>query len=273
MAEAELGTNQWIWDYQPYLHWEQQSSGIFWIQGKAGSGKSVLAKSIVKNIRQNAESNSNMPQYLSRTFSGSKVLFADWFYSRRGGLDGISHVSMLRSILFQFLARDPKLFKYYKKSYQGTSWTDWSTSLPIVFHELAQAGSHIPQMVSILDGVDETVGAEGQGDSGPNRKRMSLADMLELLSDLVEVPGSRIKFIVLSRLQPAIERVLGRHDQVILERMNDGDIREIVEANVRLLQRAMESGDDDTSRRRLLKQRPSSPGPPSLSRHFPIDTI
>lgn len=118
MVDAELGTNQWIWNYEPYLHWEQQSSGIFWIQGKAGSGKSVLAKSIVKNIRQTAELNISMYRNSSRTPSDSKVLFVDWFYSRRGGLDGISHVCMLRSILFQLLAQHAPLFKYYKEDYQ-----------------------------------------------------------------------------------------------------------------------------------------------------------
>jgi len=260
VADAEPGTNQWIWGYQPYLHWEQQSSGIFWIQGKAGSGKSVLAKSIVnnvKNIRQYAESNSYMSRHSSRTPSDSKVLFADWFYSRRGGLHSISHAYMLRSILFQLLEQDPQLFKYYKKIYQGSSWTDWHTSLPIVFHELAQAGNHIPRIVSIIDGVDEAASAEGRGDSRLNQERMSLVGMLDLLSDLVEVPGSRIKFIILSRLHPSIERALSRYDKVILEGMNEGDIKKIVEANVRLLEKAMESGDDDTSKR-LLKQRPGS---------------
>lgn len=266
-----MGTNQWIWSYEPYLHWEQQSSGIFWIQGKAGSGKSVLAKSIVQKIQQHAKSNLHMPRHPGQGLPDSEVLVADWFYSRRGGLDGVSHVCMLRSILLQLLAKDPSLFKYYKKSYQSSGWADWHKSLPIVFHELARAGSHIPRIVSILDGVDETASAEGPDESRVHQERVSLVNMLDLLSALVETPGSRVKFIILSRLQPSIERALSQYDQVILECMNGEDIEKIVKANVRVLEKVMESPDDDTFKS-LLRQRSGRAALPSRSRQFPTHT-
>lgn len=53
--------------------------------------------------------------------------------------------------------------------------------------------------------------------------------------------------------------------------MNNEDIDKIVGANVRLLEKAMESPDDDTSKR-ILKQRPGSVWPSSRSRQFPMHT-
>lgn len=61
-----------------------------------------------------------------------------------------------------------------------------------------------------MDGVDETASIEGQDGSRLNQEQISLIGMLDLVSDLVEVPGSRVKFIILSRLQPSTERALGR---------------------------------------------------------------
>ena len=50
ITRAETGTNEWIWSYGPYVEWATEASGILWIQGKPGSGKSVLAKSILERF-------------------------------------------------------------------------------------------------------------------------------------------------------------------------------------------------------------------------------
>ncbi|KAE9408023.1 hypothetical protein BT96DRAFT_59180 [Gymnopus androsaceus JB14] len=37
------GTGEWILNHMQYIKWIEETGGILWIQGKAGSGKTVLS--------------------------------------------------------------------------------------------------------------------------------------------------------------------------------------------------------------------------------------
>ncbi|KAH7869852.1 uncharacterized protein C8R40DRAFT_1073803 [Lentinula edodes] len=49
------GTGVWIFDHLIYNAWREEH-GILWIQGKAGSGKTVLLSTIIENLSKNSPS-------------------------------------------------------------------------------------------------------------------------------------------------------------------------------------------------------------------------
>ncbi|KAF9062938.1 ankyrin repeat-containing domain protein [Rhodocollybia butyracea] len=48
------GTGQWILSHPQYVQWCQGRPGILWIQGKVGSGKTILSTTIIKNLQVNS---------------------------------------------------------------------------------------------------------------------------------------------------------------------------------------------------------------------------
>jgi hypothetical protein len=139
ITRAETGTNEWIWSCAPYVKWATETSGILWIQGKPGSGKSVLAKSILERLGSMSNS--------------QPLLIANWFYHERGGKIATSHTSMLRAILYQILKQDRTVFQYYQDDYRTE---DWLGSLSRVFSHLAEAGPDISPIMCLVDAMDES---------------------------------------------------------------------------------------------------------------------
>ncbi|KAM7184719.1 hypothetical protein V8F33_012833 [Rhypophila sp. PSN 637] len=206
------GTTEWIKTHPAFEEWSDEAAGTLWIQGKPGSGKSVLAKSITEMIQQAGPSN---------------LLTASWFYSKRGGDVGMSHISMMRSICYQLLSQNKQLFQACAGIYRQRG--DVLERLPEIMEAIF---GHVdsPPIICLLDGLDESADRDGK------RGR----DMLELLAQLVENPGSKVKIIVLSRPYSSIEEVYGTYD-ILLEAENGSDIEKIVDSGMSSLVEAMES--------------------------------
>ncbi|KAM7212357.1 hypothetical protein V8F06_012262 [Rhypophila decipiens] len=206
------GTTEWIKTHPAFEEWSDEAAGILWIQGKPGSGKSVLAKSIIEMIQQAGPSN---------------LLTASWFYSKRGGDVGMSHISMMRSICYQLLSQNRQLFQACAGIYRqrGDVMERLSKIMEAIFGHVDS-----PAIICLLDGLDESADRDGK------RGR----DMLERLVQLVDNPGSKAKIIVLSRLYSSIEEAYGTYD-ILLEAENGSDIEKIVDSGMSSLVEAMES--------------------------------
>ncbi|KAK4207355.1 hypothetical protein QBC37DRAFT_327482 [Rhypophila decipiens] len=206
------GTTEWIKTHPAFEEWSDEADGILWIQGKPGSGKSVLAKSIIEMIQQAGPSN---------------LLTASWFYSKRGGDVGMSHISMMRSICYQLLSQNRQLFQACAGIYRQRG--DVMERLPKIMEAIL---GHVdsPPIICLLDGLDESADRDGK------RGR----DMLELLVQLVDNPGSKAKIIGLSRPYSSIEEAYGTYD-ILLEAENGSDIEKIVDSGMSSLVEAMES--------------------------------
>ncbi|KAF9061011.1 ankyrin repeat-containing domain protein [Rhodocollybia butyracea] len=50
------GTGQWILEHSKYENWKE-TSNVLWIQGKAGSGKTILLTTIIQDLRETAPRN------------------------------------------------------------------------------------------------------------------------------------------------------------------------------------------------------------------------
>ncbi|KAK3937037.1 kinesin [Diplogelasinospora grovesii] len=92
VSPAANGTASWIWSHPVYRAFTAEDSGILWMRGKPGSGKSVLARAIQRRLLDTSS------------------LIGDWFYHRRRGGDFVRHESFVRSVLYHFLQQSPGLF-------------------------------------------------------------------------------------------------------------------------------------------------------------------
>jgi hypothetical protein len=231
VVQADAGTNQWIWTHPAYLEWRQAFSGVLWIQGKPGSGKSVLTKSIVSR------------------FSASKsVLVASWFYSRRGGDIGTSEFSMIRSIVYQLLEKNQSLFRLYKHSYRQYG-SDYSIAFR-TFLDQWSTDTNAPALLLVIDAMDES----------SSHDTMRGLEILKIFSNFVEQPKSKLKVLISSRPYRTIEKAFGSWD-ILLENENSRDIEIMVDAGLAVLKKTIigvENRDDELTDfahvRRMLRR-------------------
>jgi hypothetical protein len=106
---AHAGTFSWIfYGYLPdnsqeihFADWLENHSGTFWINGKAGSGKSTLMKYLT-NHRETLLS-------LNRWAGDFELITAPFFFWNSGTALQKSQVGLLRSLLFEILRQCPDL--------------------------------------------------------------------------------------------------------------------------------------------------------------------
>ncbi|KEY73755.1 hypothetical protein S7711_10189 [Stachybotrys chartarum IBT 7711] len=104
------GTFRWIYDLPSFCEWLQRGSGLFWIHGKPGSGKSTLMKFIFKS-RQTWE----LLHDWTRT---SYEVTAAFFFHHRGTSLQRSFEGVLRSLVIQVLSPH---YQSFRRQHQNTS--------------------------------------------------------------------------------------------------------------------------------------------------------
>lgn len=105
-----------VFDLPVFREWLQEGSGLFWIHGKPGSGKSTFMKLIFQH-RQTWELLHNWQQ-------NSLEIMAGFFFHYRGTAIQKSFEGVLRSLILQVLAtvRDP-----YRKRHEPT-WRKYESA-------------------------------------------------------------------------------------------------------------------------------------------------
>ncbi|KAH7304158.1 hypothetical protein B0I35DRAFT_484642 [Stachybotrys elegans] len=103
------GTFKWIYDLPSFCEWLQRGSGMFWIHGKPGSGKSTLMKFIYKS-RQTWE----LLHDWTRT---SYEVTAAFFFHHRGTSLQRSFEGVLRSLVIQVLSPH---YQSFRRQHQNT---------------------------------------------------------------------------------------------------------------------------------------------------------
>lgn len=112
---AHNATLHWIWT-RPHLQfksWLDSGNGIYWISGKAGSGKSTIMKRLTEtpNIRRSLQSQETIP--------GTKrdIVISSCFLDYKGIVLAKSAEGMLRTLLRQVVTAQPKLFQAIKAEF------------------------------------------------------------------------------------------------------------------------------------------------------------
>ncbi|VUC22222.1 unnamed protein product [Clonostachys rosea] len=100
--ESTFGaTFEWIFEHSTFTDWLQHGTGIFWIYGKPGSGKSTLMKYIFQDART--------WDLIHDWKRGAKDIRAGFFFHYRGTAMQKSFEGVLRSLLRQLLLEEKEL--------------------------------------------------------------------------------------------------------------------------------------------------------------------
>ncbi|KAK4454860.1 hypothetical protein QBC34DRAFT_433106 [Podospora aff. communis PSN243] len=89
-------TFNWVFDLPTFSRWLQEGSGLFWIHGKPGSGKSTLMKHIFLSEKTR--------QFLHNWQGDAAEITAGFFFHYRGSTMQKSFEGVLRSLILQILA-------------------------------------------------------------------------------------------------------------------------------------------------------------------------
>lgn len=193
VAEAHGKTFQWVleestkfqspWDN--FVQWLRGKSNIYWINGKAASGKSTLMKYICSHPK--------VRQALEVWSDQSLLVTATYFFWNTGMPLQKSQDGLLRSLLYQILSKCPHLIEYVLPelwaklknqkpkvvSKLRESWHSWSSShLKQAFKRLMDQCTHSLKICLFIDGLDEFDG--DHGDIIAFFKRVSTATNIKL---------------------------------------------------------------------------------------------
>jgi len=210
------------------LRWLENGSGIFWVSGKAGSGKSTFVKFVANDPRT--------LRALRSGWAGSANMFvASYFFWAAGSAMQRSQQGLLQSLLFDIFRQDPTLIPTtcsHRWSSASPSWQPpWDVSeLQGVLRQVAGVPAsdadgpvsnetHISTKFCIfIDGLDEY-----EGD------HLEFCDAIKKLSQ-----STRIKLCVSSRPWNVFEDAFG-HDagqKIYIHELTSKDVRSYAESRL-----------------------------------------
>ena len=137
--------------------WLRSSDDIFWVYGKAGSGKSTLMKFLFEHKRTRV--------HLSEWAHGNDVTIAASFFWNAGSELEKSYIGLLRALLYQVLSQHPDLIQVIfperwsallRSSTQRNPWTE--KELFGALQLLSQAPTANLRLFFLIDGLDEFSG-------------------------------------------------------------------------------------------------------------------
>jgi hypothetical protein len=206
----KAGTTSW----HSFTEWLDSGSSIYWITGKAGSGKSTLMKYIY--------SNRCTFKHLETWSSGVPVVTAAFFLWNSGTDMQMSQMGLLRSLLHQILSKCPGLIPvvlperweaYTLFSNDPHPWTQ--VELRQAFRLLAKEEPRDTKFCFFIDGLDEF-----EGDH---------TNLINLLQDLISSP--QIKICVSSRPWIIFEDAFKHRASLMLQDLTYPDIKRYVSSN------------------------------------------
>lgn len=186
--------------------WLEEGGSIYWVCGKAGSGKSTLMAHIVDDCRT--------VECLSRWSCGKSLHILKFFFWRPGTELQKSVTGLLRALLYQICTEVEDAIPRVAKASQWDSrrqifWSD--KRLTTAIGSALSSRDHV--FCFFLDGLDEFFG--------------DLSTLKELFYQF-RAPGN-VKFCVSSRPEAELIVNLSSCRQLRLERLNRGDINRFVE--------------------------------------------
>ncbi|KAJ3578357.1 hypothetical protein NPX13_g2210 [Xylaria arbuscula] len=233
VKKAHARTFQWILYQHEFANWLKGGDGIYWIRGKAGSGKSTLIRFLVENAET---------YKLLSAWAGSRSLvLASHFFWKAGTPLQKSLAGLLRTLLFQLLRQVPSLIEQLFP----TQWKDCDFSVDTIsIEEIVQAIKSLSLSDSLpirfcffIDGLDEyTTGAE--------RYHGDFFDLIQVLQILSA--SSVVKICVSSRPWTPFERTFGSSTKKLrLEDMTKLDIKTYVEDKLKASRHFQELSNSD----------------------------
>jgi hypothetical protein len=168
VSPAHRKTFQWIFEdetnikrpWSNFMHWLTQENGIYWVNGKAGSGKSTL----MRHIYDNPHTREALKEWAGDT----QLIVSEWFFWNTGSLDQRSQTGLLRGLLYSALSQCKSLipvvlFEHWKlrvprstRIIQALPPISWSLSkLKEAFNVLIEQQLIPAKICLFVDGLDE----------------------------------------------------------------------------------------------------------------------
>ncbi|KAH7166528.1 hypothetical protein EDB81DRAFT_853152 [Dactylonectria macrodidyma] len=231
IADAYRKTFEWIFydpkveqnNWSSFIDWLQSDSSLYWITGKAGSGKSTLMKYIYHDPRT--------LRLLSTWASDTNLVTAGFFFWNSGTELQMSQLGLMRSLLCQILASKPSLaVSLFPEEWEmyailGVKPSTFSSfGLKRAFRALKQACACETRLCLFVDGLDEFDGRP--------------MDLVGLLKDIVDCP--QIKICTASRPWVEFEEAFRTAPSLRLQDLTKPDITRYVSG--KLQEHSMFSG-------------------------------
>ncbi|KXX72930.1 Vegetative incompatibility protein HET-E-1 [Madurella mycetomatis] len=218
ISVAEKRTFGWIFEdpkpddlpWSNFRAWLRGDDPLYWITGKAGSGKSTLMKYIFCHPRTRREIS------LWAT-SAQPLIIAGFFFWNTGSPMQKTQQGLFRSLLYQILSNHRELIPLVRSEIGFDKSDDlseiWTKSrLERVFRQLISQRVKAIKVFLFIDGLDEYAGSH--------------ADITKLLKDLSTAEGVRI--CVSSRPYIAFQNAFGKYPSLMLQNLTYRNIKTYV---------------------------------------------
>ncbi|KAE9374095.1 hypothetical protein N431DRAFT_280000, partial [Stipitochalara longipes BDJ] len=196
-------TSDWIFDpaRTKFNCWLESGSGIFWISGLAGSGKSTLMKYLCNQERTK--------RALKRWAGHATLVVANFFFWHQGTRMQKSQQGLLQSLMFQLLRNDQDLWTKVCPDHSGAE--AWSLDeLQYAMEKLSKLDPGATKFCFFIDGLDEYDGAE--------------MDVVQIVKELANCQN--IKLCISSRPWNAFKYAFGKFcPSIALEDYTMDDIK------------------------------------------------
>ncbi|GAB7324278.1 hypothetical protein MBLNU13_g08249t1 [Cladosporium sp. NU13] len=192
-----------------FSKWLRSSQPVFWINGKAGSGKSSLMAFI--------ESHERTHDLLKIWAGGRRLHVLSFFFWRAGSEIQKSIPGVLQSLLYQLVRAKPEIISSLNSNEitsPGRTWTHARLHRAI---ETALPHFREERIFVLIDGLDEFEG--------------SYTALTTLILGLQN--GSHSKFCLSSRPETALTRQLGSFPSLRLQDLNYDDIERFVNGQLK----------------------------------------
>ncbi|CAD6570296.1 MAG: hypothetical protein ASARMPRED_003641 [Alectoria sarmentosa] len=253
VAQAYHTTFEWMFEepiketkplpWTNFVEWLRNGDGIYWVNGKAGSGKSTLMKYIYNDNRTS--------QILSQWSGSMPVLVATFFFWNSGTQEQRSQVGLLRSLLFQVLHHRPALIHLVFPEEYGMLRDQPPNAVrdyPRHTWSLRRLQAAVQRLVDIqdlqlkvcffIDGLDEFEGNDDQDDH---------QYLIELFRSLASSPS--IKVCLSSRPLLIFEESFKESPGLRLQDLTSKDIRRFVTDRLSNDPRMRQIAEDKSSQR------------------------
>lgn len=213
VAPAHKATFKWIFEdpkpsqrpWENFLGWLQKGSHCYWVNGKAGSGKSTLMKYIYDSPQTR--------EALQHWAGGTRLIFATFFSWNIGSTLQKSQVGLLRSLLHDILQQVPDLIpgvlpRLCRAASQGEDFQPTLAELKSGFEKLATQTITPLKICILIDGIDEFDG-----------------DHAEISEFIFSTTSPTFRAIVSSRPIPECVDVFGECPSLRLQDLTSGDIK------------------------------------------------
>jgi hypothetical protein len=231
IAEAHIHTFSWLFQQKlplsrhtprsNFVEWLRSGTGTYWINGKAGSGKSTL----MRYICESKETKEALLDWAGL----SPLTVGNFFFWNSGTVEQRSQAGLLRTLLHNILQEHPDLLptvmpSVWARAYSDTVQSNRSVKPAIftlanllkAFKLLINQVTHRCKLCLFIDGLDEYDG--------------EAAEMADLFTDLVRIDN--LKVCLSSRPLVAFEYAFKSGATLRLQDLTYEDIRSYVSDNL-----------------------------------------